>query len=432
MAEQDGENLRATLAISQEEGRAGATRTLTLLGGHQVAVVIPPGIQSGQILRIQGQGLAATEGKPAGDLLLTIVFASKEDTGYSTPVDDANSSEETIMTAPPPPNSAQNSYPGIIPTRPAGPKSPTYPPYTSPQSATPVYPINGQYSSQYVPPQYAQAQPSQAPQRRPIGWTILLVVLALLVIGGGMLIYYTTVYVPHRASVAATATAVAQVTGTAQVNATGTARVVATTQAQTNATAIVVGKFQSSYDQITSGAPALNDALTNTNTHGWTIANECALTGDGYHVTEAQKGFFTPCDTQNGNYTNFAFQVQMRILKGDSGGLIFRSNADVTKFYIFLVGQDGTYSFYYYPDTSGKNVKTLAQGTSNLVQAGINKTNSLTVIVQGSQFALYINGKYLDSANDNGPAGGGVIGVVSSSLTNQTEVVFSQAKVWTL
>lgn len=428
--EQNNNDLRATLAISREEAHAGTTRTLTLPGGRQVTVIVPPGVQSGETLRIQVQGLTAIEGKPAGDLLLSIVVASREDAAYSTTGEDANSSEETILTAPPPPDSILPSYGGSSPTRPAYSGPSGYSSYTPTQSTTPAYP-NAQYSSPYAPPT-PYMPGAQQQQRRSTGWTILLIVLALLVIGGGVLIYYSTVYLPRRASVAATATANTQAMGTAQTNATGTAQVVATTQSQANATATVISKFQASYDQSTKGTPALNDPLTDANSQYWLRAAGCTIKGDGYHIIETQKGYFTSCDAQSANYKNFAYQVQMKIVKGDSGGLIFRSDADVTKFYIFLVGQDGTYSFYYYPDTSGKTAKTLAQGTSDLVQTGVNKTNSITVIVQGSQFDLYINGKYLDSANDNGPGGGGVIGMVSNCLTNPTEVVYSQAKVWTL
>jgi serine/threonine protein kinase len=44
--------VRATLAISEEEARTGGRRDLTLPGDRRISVTIPPGVQNGQVLRI--------------------------------------------------------------------------------------------------------------------------------------------------------------------------------------------------------------------------------------------------------------------------------------------------------------------------------------------------------------------------------------------
>src|SRR5574340_1368251 len=71
-----GGEIRATLAISQDEARTGSTRTLTLPGGRRVTVSIPSGTRNGEQIRLTGQGEPAWEGGPAGDLILTISIPS--------------------------------------------------------------------------------------------------------------------------------------------------------------------------------------------------------------------------------------------------------------------------------------------------------------------------------------------------------------------
>src|SRR5262249_34399281 len=65
-------DIRATLAISVDEARRGTSRILTLPGGRQVSVQIPPGAQPGQVLTLLGQGEAPDPGSGAGNLYLTL------------------------------------------------------------------------------------------------------------------------------------------------------------------------------------------------------------------------------------------------------------------------------------------------------------------------------------------------------------------------
>lgn len=65
-------DIRAVLAISQMEARHGSTRTVTLPGGRQVKVSIPPGASDGQIIRIEGQTTPSYPGGTAGALILTL------------------------------------------------------------------------------------------------------------------------------------------------------------------------------------------------------------------------------------------------------------------------------------------------------------------------------------------------------------------------
>src|SRR5207253_542110 len=60
----------------------------------------------------------------------------------------------------------------------------------------------------------------------------------------------------------------------------------------------------------------------------------CVFTAGTYHVKEYATGYFQPCFAQAGNFSNFTLQVQMTILSGEYGGIIFRADNQNSKFYL--------------------------------------------------------------------------------------------------
>jgi DnaJ-class molecular chaperone len=56
----------------------GATRQLTLPDGKALSVKIPPGVVSGQVLRLRGQGESGRNGAPAGDALIELGVAAHD------------------------------------------------------------------------------------------------------------------------------------------------------------------------------------------------------------------------------------------------------------------------------------------------------------------------------------------------------------------
>lgn len=69
--ERDGRNIRVELPISLAEAVLGARVDVPTLDGLKT-LTIPPGSSSGQKLRLKGQGVPASGGHPAGDLLAEI------------------------------------------------------------------------------------------------------------------------------------------------------------------------------------------------------------------------------------------------------------------------------------------------------------------------------------------------------------------------
>jgi len=229
----------------------------------------------------------------------------------------------------------------------------------------------------------------------------------------------------------ATAQANAQATGTAQalVNATATAQSIATAQAVATATAL-----QNIYNQATGGNPLLNEALNGQDSLNWDQypavgGGGCGFSGGALHANVPQKGYYVPCFAQASNFSNFTLQVQMTIVQGDAGGVVFRANSASSKFYIFAVGRDGSYTLLISLDDKHSN--PLTYGNSRAINTNLNQTNLLTIIARGSNIYLYVNKQYVGSVSDS-TYSSGQIGLFGADNTNPTDVAFGHIQIWQL
>lgn len=71
--QQRGGNSSYTLKVSLLDALNGATKRIGLTNGKTLDVRIPPGTETGKVLRLKGQGLPGPGGGPAGDALIEIV-----------------------------------------------------------------------------------------------------------------------------------------------------------------------------------------------------------------------------------------------------------------------------------------------------------------------------------------------------------------------
>ena len=78
LQDQQPGDMRATLAVSQEEARFGSSRVINLPGGRTTTVVVPAGTRDGQELRLAGQGFMISPGGPAGDLILRVLVVASQ------------------------------------------------------------------------------------------------------------------------------------------------------------------------------------------------------------------------------------------------------------------------------------------------------------------------------------------------------------------
>jgi hypothetical protein len=244
----------------------------------------------------------------------------------------------------------------------------------------------------------------------------LLIILILLLIGSGSgLFYYLTTF--HPAELRAQATAVTQ-------------NVLTQARAQFDAL-----PPQQLYTEVTSNTPTITDPLNNPDTSLW-ISNtqngiSCNLTGGAYHATVSTKSIIALCLAPATDFQDIAFQVQMTIIKGDEGGLIFRSTPDASgqlESYFFGIDIAGGYHLL---SSTQNGVGPLHEDTSPAIITGLNQSNLITVIARGDRFYLYVNKRFVIMVRDNTYTAGR-IGLFAADIQNPTDVMFSNVQVWAL
>jgi DnaJ-like protein len=416
-------DLRATVTITQAEAASGSSRTLNLPGSRQITITIPPGTRDGQEMRMPGQGIPAWNGGPSGALIITVAIAPAE--YFASGPYGTNYPTEYVQAPPPPP---------------IGTTTPDYISIGS-SGAYSNYPITGQDAGRLYPtqPTYPQPQQPSQPGFQPTtgpkqkkpgiskGLITLLIVLALALIGGGIVFAYVGVIQPNQQHAQATATAQAHTNATAAVLATVTAQSVATTTA-----------LQSIYTQATSGNPTLNDPLSGQDGNNWDEAStsgegSCKFSGNAYHAGAQQSDYFYACFASTPTFSNFAYQVQMTIIQGDYGGIIFRANGANSKYYYFRIGKDGAYDLTVSHDNTFSHDQLLKSGNApSIIKTGLNQTNLVTVVAKGSDLYLFVNQKFLDQESDS-TYKSGQIGVFGGDFASKSaDIAYTNAQVWTI
>lgn len=275
---------------------------------------------------------------------------------------------------------------------------------------------------------------------------IVLLLAALLMFSGVGIIYYTLAIRPIRLRAAATATVQALLTADTHTTATANARVTGTVQAQNQANATAQAQaaaqaqatatvYANLYARSTAGTPALSASLAAQSPALWDVFTAqgnnggCAFTGTALRSSITLHHTYVPCFARLSHFTDFAYEVQMTIIQGDDGGLIFRSNDVNGKFYFFSVGRDGIYSLSVSKDSTHST--QLVYDRSSLIKTAAGQLNILTVIARGSNIYLYINNQFVGNTTDS-TYGSGEIGVFADDMENATMVEFRNARVWAL
>lgn len=428
-------DLRATLAISQDEATTGTVRTLTLPGGRRVSISIPANAQDGQTIRLDGQGEATYPGGPRGLLILSLAVTQQQRSAPNTDNEINNPTALISNTNPP-----SSGPPSLIPPPPPLHSNSFYSSHTSntppphPQGAPVQIPDATIPSSGSIPRPFAA--PSAPSGRKLSLRTLLLAGLALALILLG--IFGFTSYQGYiqrqnaQATVTArTATVGATSTAGARLNASATAIFVNATATKATATAqaIASNPYPSYFPG--SGTLALYDPLQDNSVgNAWKEGDNCDFKENAYHATEPKSDFFTTCYAQFSTFDNFTFEVQMKIITGNCGGMVVRGDADKHTFYFFQICTDGYYTLYLYKG-SGDNSTLLKSNTNAPVHAGLNQTNLIAMRASGSTIEIYVNQKKVDSVTD-GTYKSGQIGVISYPRNAATEVAYSNARVWAL
>jgi DnaJ-class molecular chaperone len=73
-----GEDIEATLTVDIEDIASEAKQRITLPGGREVEVTLPPGLADGQTIRLRGLGRPGPGGADPGDLMLTLKIEAQD------------------------------------------------------------------------------------------------------------------------------------------------------------------------------------------------------------------------------------------------------------------------------------------------------------------------------------------------------------------
>lgn len=185
------------------------------------------------------------------------------------------------------------------------------------------------------------------------------------------------------------------------------------------------------------GTLVFSDPLRdNSQGHQWLVASDsyggnCEFTGGAYHISASiDSPYAYSCGTAT-DFSNFAFEAQMTILKGDAGGFYFRLNPTNDKDYEFLVSQYGRYGLW--RDDSSLSFQTFVDWAPNpVINRGLGQTNLIAVVANGNTITAYVNNVKVASVTDSAYSHGRIRFVANplSKGGHSTEVAFSNAKMW--
>lgn len=215
-------------------------------------------------------------------------------------------------------------------------------------------------------------------------------------------------------------TAVAQGTNTAQANATATATFITAT----------TNPYPPGVGTLVFHDPLRDNSLGNNWDTIPTIYGTCVFTEGAYLVSSPTSPFFHSCAAEYTQFDNFAYEIKLTILAGNCGAILFRGDFVNHHYYFFRICQNGTFQLLLYTQ-KGSATTTFIQDSSSAIRQGLGQTNVIAAVANGNSIALYINHQFINSIQD-GTYSQGQIGVAADNDTSSTQVLFSNARVWTL
>lgn len=184
----------------------------------------------------------------------------------------------------------------------------------------------------------------------------------------------------------------------------------------------------------TNVKPSLSSSLAdNGAAFNWEISKDgpgkCAFQQQAYHVSQSTLGDFTTCTAGATNQANFELQVDMRLLKGDTGGVIFDEQQEEGVCYAFQINLNGSYQFIIYTNNTRAHARVLVNNRSSDIKTGAGASNSLGLYAHNGSFDLYINGVLQSTVQDT-TYHSGHIGFLADAQNAPVEASFQNLKVW--
>jgi eukaryotic-like serine/threonine-protein kinase len=177
------------------------------------------------------------------------------------------------------------------------------------------------------------------------------------------------------------------------------------------------------------GTLALNDPLSdNSNGYFWSEGNDstgrCEFSGGVHHSVLPHVSSHN-CFAVTTNFSNFAYEVHLTIIQGDSGGIVFHANESQGSEYLFRIGIDGSYTLEIFNNNSF--ISALKSSSSTAINTGLNQTNLIAVVANGSNIDLYVNNQHIDSISDS-TYSQGEIGVAASTNVARSPLASSHGE----
>jgi transcriptional regulator with XRE-family HTH domain len=198
------------------------------------------------------------------------------------------------------------------------------------------------------------------------------------------------------------------------------------------------------YAQVMCKHALLSSALDRQDGLRWDENDQCRFRQGAYHVLLPATAYVAECFAHVAPFgPNFALQVDMTVLKGYSGGLMFRAEGPSSNWDVIIsrvpIDIWGQYNF----DLASTNVPchlskdpiapTYCYSPHGTITYGTGVTNTMTVIALGSQVYLYVNGFFLDQAQ--APASSplkGFFGVFANGSRTTSDVAFRHLQLWNI
>lgn len=187
-----------------------------------------------------------------------------------------------------------------------------------------------------------------------------------------------------------------------------------------------------------TGTLVVNDSLQdNSKGYGWaefrTNSTACQFSTGAYEIDTPIHIYQSCYSGSSPLFSNFTFEAQMKIVKGDCGAILFRADNINHNFYGFEVCQDARYEVDVHTGKASPPFKKLIPlQSSSVIHSGLGQDNVLAVVAIGNTFTFYLNHQNIDSVTDSTYSQGKIGLYASSYYGNPTEVQFSNVKVWTL
>src|SRR5258708_38952433 len=123
------------------------------------------------------------------------------------------------------------------------------------------------------------------------------------------------------------------------------------------------------------------------------------------------------------------FEVHLRIIVGDFGGIEFRGTNNSAGYY-FLVCQNGTYRLYLVT-RSGQSLLIVGE-VSPFIASGLQAENLIAVVANGTRLDFYANHQQIYGTTDS-TYSRGLMDISAATVDSTlTQIVYWDASVWTL